>query len=86
VDFPDEASAMTARNFYAGWKLPGQTGAGISLEVRDATRASDALFALIEFISWLTLTDAADADVVGRGRRARPPSPLRRAIPSRSVD
>jgi len=51
VDFPDEASAMTARNFYAGWKLPGQTGAGISLEVRDATRASDALFALIEFIS-----------------------------------
>ena len=51
MGFPDEASAMTARNFYAGWKLPGQTGAGISLEVRDATRASDALFALIEFIS-----------------------------------
>jgi hypothetical protein len=34
VDFPDEASAMTARNFYSGWKLAGQNGPGLSLEVR----------------------------------------------------
>lgn len=34
VDFPDEPSAMTARNFYSGWKLPGQNGVGLSLEVR----------------------------------------------------
>jgi hypothetical protein len=25
---------MTARNFYSGWKLPGSTGPGLSLEVR----------------------------------------------------
>jgi hypothetical protein len=26
---------MTARNFYSGWKLAGQNGPGLSLEVRD---------------------------------------------------
>lgn len=25
---------MTARNFYSGWKLAGQNGPGLSLEVR----------------------------------------------------
>ena len=26
VDFPDEAAAMTARNFYSGWKVGGENG------------------------------------------------------------
>jgi len=33
VDFPDEAAAMTARNFYSGWKVGGENGPGLSLEL-----------------------------------------------------
>ena len=38
VDFPDDASAMTARNFYSGWKLPGSNGPGLSLEVSETNK------------------------------------------------
>ena len=32
LEFPDEPSAMTARNFYAGFQVDGTGGAGLSLE------------------------------------------------------
>jgi len=35
VDFPDEASATSARNYYRGYKLADQDGPGLSLEVSE---------------------------------------------------
>ena len=41
MDFPDETSAMTALNFYNGFKLGGQSGAGLYLEVRTVARRGE---------------------------------------------
>ena len=51
VDFPDEASAMTARNFYGGWKIDGHNGPGLSLEVRNHPAEASMHHLLISFIS-----------------------------------
>ena len=42
---------MTARNFYSGWKLAGQNGPGLSLEVSNQTKAAGTLFSFFHNLS-----------------------------------